>query len=100
MIEKTGRCTGDEVENIEADCTRRYELVVLPHKTGVILKSMDGTQPLVVTVQPATFDSREYSCVKIDGYCVPFAAEQTGGPYSGSTILRYVIRYQQVGGVV
>jgi hypothetical protein len=98
LITKTGRCTHDEAADIEADCTRRYELVVFPQADGVVLKSMDGTTPSVVEVTPPTV-AVTYRCVKIEGRVTPFAYTQPDGPYQNKAILKYIIKYQQVGEV-
>jgi len=94
----TGRCTEDERSDIEDNCTRRFEMVTLPNASGAILKSMDGSQPRVLSVEPPTFGGASYDCVKVEGRCWPCAYQQADGPYSGHTILYYLIRYQQVGG--
>lgn len=99
VIEKSGRCTENEVIGIESNCTRRYEMVTLPHVAGATLKSMDGTRPLIVLVCPATFGGRAYRCVKVDGTVNPFAYRQTAGPFEGKFILEYSMKYQEVGGV-
>lgn len=99
QIEVTGRCTADERAAIEAGCTRRFELIPLPQMAGAVLKSLDGTNPIIVEVTPSTLTGSKYNCVKIEGVCNPFAYRQADGPYVGKTILRYLIRYQQVGGV-
>jgi hypothetical protein len=99
VIVQTGRCTGEEWAAVEADCTRRYEMVILPHASGAILKSLDGTVPALVEVRPPTLTNKAFLCVKTDGRCRPFAPAQVGGPYNGQTILRYQIRYQEVGAV-
>lgn len=99
VIERTGRCTSDERDSIESNCTRRFALVAIPQATGAVLKSMDGTRPLLVEVAPGTFAGKVYNCVKIDGRCSPFSYVQTGGPYSGKAIHQYRIIYHEVGGV-
>lgn len=98
VITETGRCTASEAAAIEAGCTRRFELITLPNVAGVILKSMDGSVPALVAVTPSTI-GRTYNCVKTDGRVEPLAPVQTGGTYSGAAIMRYTMRYQQVGGV-
>jgi hypothetical protein len=99
VIERTGRCTSDERTDIESNCTRRYELVGIPQASGAILKSMDGSRPLLVEVTPGTFSGQVYRCVKVDGRCSPFSYVQTDGPYAGKAVHRFRIVYQQVGGV-
>jgi len=99
VIEVMGRCTDDEVAEVEADCTRRFELVPIPNASGAIFKSMDGSLPKTVKVEPSTFDGKRYTCVKVDGRCNPLAPEQSGGSYNGKAVLRFVERYQEVGGV-
>jgi len=98
IITKTGRCTHDEAADIEADCTRRFELVVFPQADGVVLKSMDGSTPSVVDVTPPTVGVT-YRCVKVEGRVTHFAYTQPAGPYTGKKILKYIIKYQQVGAV-
>ena len=94
----TGRCTGDEAAGIERGCTRRYRLVVLPHASGAILKSMDGTRPYVQRVTVPT-TGVSYSAVKVFGRAQALAPAQVGGLYAGKTILRFAMHYQEVGGV-
>lgn len=98
VIKVTGRCTHDEARAIESGCTRRYEMILLPHASGAILKSLDGTVPLLVKVTPPTI-GRTYQCVKVGGRTRPFAYQQKAGPYIGKSILSYEIVYQEVGGV-
>ena len=99
VITLSGRCTGDMVETVESDCTRRFEMVAIPNSEGAILKPLDGTSGRIIEVTPSTLTNRKYLCVKVDGRTNPFAYEQTEGPYEGQTILWYVMRYQEVGGV-
>lgn len=99
VITLSGRCTGDEAAGIERDCTRRYEMVTLPNAAGAILKSHDGTNPKVIEITPSTITTRKYKCVKVDGRVNPLAPAQPDGPYAGQTILRFMVRYQEVGGV-
>ena len=96
-ITMTGRCTDDEVTAVEANCTRRYTMVVIPNARGAILKSLDGTIPKLVEVTPATIPRRKYTCVKVDGFCNPFAFQQSAGAYTGKCILEFTIVYQEVG---
>jgi len=98
IIEVTGRCTEDEIDDIEANCTRRYEMVPIPNASGAVLKSLDGTQPVKLEVEPPTFGGRKYECVKVDAYVNPFAYLQDGGSYDGHYITTYYVRYQEVGG--
>lgn len=96
----TGRCTSDERADIEANVTRRYEMVTLPNAGGAVLKSLDGSTPFLVEVEPPTMGGAVYTCVKVEGACTPFApAQPVGSPYAGKTILSYRMRYLQVGGV-
>ena len=99
VIEESGRCTQNDVADVESDCTHRYQMVELPHMAGAILKALDGTDPKTVEVNPSTFGTQSYTCVKVDGQCQPFAPRQSGGSFSGSYVLRYRIVYQEVGGV-
>lgn len=94
----TGRCTPDEVADIEADCCRRYELVPVPRSTSVIFKSLDGVSPSAVSITPATI-GKSYTCVKVDGYVNPFAPVQPAGTHIGQAILRFTEVYQQIGNV-
>jgi len=100
VILERGRCTGDAatVEDIEDNCTRYYRMVRVPNASGAYLKSMDGTNPVVTEITPPTID-KTFSCVKVDGRVNPFAPSQSGGDYSGSTVLQYVRRWQEVGGI-
>jgi hypothetical protein len=99
IIQMSGRCTENEIANIEGNCTRRYEMITLPNTSGATLKSLDGTRPLITAVQPSTFGGKVYRCVKVDGTVNPFAYKQKAGPYVGKFILQYFIKYQEVGGV-
>jgi hypothetical protein len=99
VIEVTGRCTREERAAIEANVTRRYDLVPLPNSGGAILKTLDGSTPRVVEILPDTFKGQRFRCVKVSGVVNPMAPEQHGGSYSGRTILRFAMRYQEVGGV-
>ena len=99
VITMTGRCAESDVATVEGSCTRRFELVPIPNSTGAILKSLDGSVPGIVSVEPATFGGRKYNCVKVDGYTNPFAPQQTGGPFSGKAVLQFVIVYHEVGGI-
>ena len=98
IIVETGRCTHDEASSIEARCTRRYRVVVVPASTGGVLVALDGTTPsLRRVVHRAT--GRTYKCVKVDGRCNALAPLQSGGAAVGRTVCTYMIRYQQVGSV-
>lgn len=99
VIEETGRCTASERTAIEAEVTRRFQLVPYPNANGVVLKSLDGTNPVVQDVRPETFRGDKFRCVKVEAYCNPLAPEQEGGDYNGHAILSYYIRWQQVGDV-
>jgi hypothetical protein len=99
IVMVTGRCTQDEVHVVEGNCTRRYSMVTLPNASGAVLKSLDGTLPMIVMVTPSTMPTRSYRCVKVDGRCNPHAYQQAAGPYAGYMILTFMIRYQEVGGV-
>jgi len=100
VITKRGRCTHDERSGIEANCTKVYEMIRIPNASGAVLKSMDGTQPRIVQVQPPTLTPATYNCVKVSGRVNPFApAQPTGSPYAAKYILSYEIVYQEVGGV-
>ena len=97
VIEVEGRCTPDNAANIERDCTHRYVLEPIPNASGAVLKSLDGTNPKVVNVKPSTTNT-SYQCVKVEGIVNPFAPSQDGDhPQSGDPILRFHMRYQQVG---
>lgn len=99
VIEQTGRCTETERSSIEADVCRRYQLIPFPNASGVVLKSLDGTNPQVEDIRPSTFSGDRFSCVKVEAYCNPMAPKQTAGTYNGRYILAYYIRWQQVGDV-
>jgi hypothetical protein len=107
LITITGRCTEDERDGIEEDCTRRYKMETMPNAAGAILKSLDGTNPQVVTITPSTWATviswgaagPAYQCVKVDGRCNPHAYQQAAGPFAGHTILTFLLKYQEVGGV-
>lgn len=99
VITVSGRCTESERTTVEGSVTSRFELLQFPNSRGVVLKPLDGTRPRIVEIQPPTFGGVRYRCVKIDGYCNPHATLQTEGTYAGKYILRFVMRYQQVGSV-
>lgn len=98
VITITGRCTHDEAAAIESGCTLRYQMVPLPHAQGAILKTMDGTIPMLSIVTPPTI-GLPYTCVKVRGRVNPLAYVQEEGPFAGFAILKYEMVYQQVGGV-
>jgi len=99
VITMYGRCTHDKQEEVESDCTRKYDMVSIPNTSGAVLKSLDGTFPTIVEVEPTNMPAQRYRCVKVDGRVNPYAPQQTGGPYDGYYILAYEITYQEVGGV-
>ena len=97
VIIATGRCTGDAatVADIENSCCRRYSLAHIPNTSNVVFKSLDGTIPVTISITPLTI-GKTYTCVKVEGRVNPLAPQQTAGPRSGSTILHYMMRYQEV----
>jgi hypothetical protein len=99
VIEETGRCHASERADIEADICRRYQLIPYPNAAGVVLKALDGSNPQIQQIRPTTFSGDKFKCVKVEGYCNPFAPEQTGGTHNGKAILAYYIRWQQVGDI-
>lgn len=98
-IIQTGRCSGDfeTIQFIEGNVTRVFTLEQFPNARGVILKSLDGNAPIVVEVEPPTMPGVRYNCVKVEGVCTPFAAQQDSGVFEGMTVLSYRIVWQQVG---
>ncbi len=92
----TGRCTPDEVTSIEGNCCRRFEIVPVPRSNSVVFKALDGTTPVQQSITPPTI-GRTYTCVKTEGYCNPFAPQQTGGAQIGQAILRFFEQYQSIG---
>lgn len=74
-------------------------MVTLPNASGAVLKSLDGTLPKPLWISPSTMPGTMYQCVKVDGRCNPFAYKQKEGPFTGSEILTFYIKYQEVGGV-
>jgi hypothetical protein len=100
VLVATGRCTDDERAGIEAGATRRYQMVVAPNASGAVLKSLDGTNPTVLTISPPALPGASFKCVKVDARVSPFAYRQVGGTYNGKYIHRFRIVYQEVGGVV
>lgn len=101
VITVTGRCTADEAAAIEAGCTRFYDLASIPQTSGAVLRSKDGTVPVLVQITPTT-TGLSYWCVKVDGRVNPLSAVQPAGAPAaivGKAILSYMIRYQQVGAV-
>jgi hypothetical protein len=97
VITIVGRATADLAAAIEAGVCRRYRLVPYPAATGAVLKVLDGSSAVAQTVTvPNT--SRSYTCVKVRGEANPLAPTQAAGmPYAGQAIVRFVLRYQQVG---
>ena len=100
IITVTGRCTDDLRATIEANCTRRYKMVLAPNAAGAVLKALDGTFPRIVEIRPPAMPGAVFRCVKVDGRVEPYAYRQTGGAYNGQFIHRFRMVYQQVGGVV
>lgn len=98
VIIVTGRCLGSDAAAIALGCCRNYELVKIPHSTNVVFKSLDGVAPTLVSVTPPTIGIA-YPCVKVEGYTQPMAPLQTGGPYTGNTVLRFTIKYQEVNSI-
>lgn len=101
LIIETGRCTSDsETRNaILAKQTRRYVLVAIPQAQGVVLKSLDGTTPIVQTVTPPTIGI-SYPCVLVEAELNPLAPVQSGGAHVGTAVLAYRRVWQEVGEVV
>ena len=68
-ITQFGRCSGEQItiKEIEEKCTRIFTLVQIPNAKGVVLKSLDGTEPTIIDVEPTTMGGRKYRCVKIYG---------------------------------
>lgn len=100
VIKIRGRATADMADTIEGDCTRRHQMVAIPHAAGAVLKSMDGTNPVVVSITvPIT--GRTYRCVKVDGRAIPFAPQQTtrDSAFVGNGIVAFEEIYKEVGGV-
>ena len=101
VLTETGRCTADEAAAIEAGCTRSYELIRIPHASGVVLKALDGTNPVLYTVTHPT-SLRVFTCVKVDARTNSFAATQptaSGWIVSGKAVLRFMRKYQEVGSI-
>ena len=98
-ITQFGRCSGDQntIKQIEEKCTRVFTLIQIPNSKGVVFKSLDGTEPVIIEVEPTTMGGRKYRCVKIYGRCTPFAPVQEYGEYAGVAVMQYEIVYQQVG---
>lgn len=98
-ITQFGRCSGDQntIKEIEEKCTRNFVLVQIPNAIGVVLKSLDGTEPTVVEVEPTTMGGRKYKCIKVRGRCTPFAPVQEHGEFQGVAVMQYEIVYQQIG---
>lgn len=99
VLEESGLCTPDEAYGIEGGCTKRFALTALPQACGAVLKVLDGTTPTIVAITPLTYGN-VYRCIKVHGQVEPFAPAQEFGTYINKAILSYVIRYQQVGGVI
>ena len=78
---------------------RRYALVALPETAGAIIKSLDGTVPVITVLLPSAENGVTYTCVKVEGWVQQLTYKQTAGPYEGYEIFRYWMRYQEVGEV-
>jgi hypothetical protein len=98
VIEETGLCLTSDVPGIEAGCCKRYRMVPIPGGSGAILKVLDGVTPMISWITLSTL-GRSYYCAKVYGEVNPYAPEQLGGALEGRTVLQYVMRWQQVGGV-
>jgi len=96
LLEETGLCLRADVVPIEKGILTRFKLIPIPNARGAVLKVMDGSNPMIFSVKPSTYDTA-YPCVKIAGYVNAFAAAQDGGPLHGETVLLYTIKYQTVG---
>lgn len=99
IIVQYGRCDGDSktVESI-LNGGSLGDVIWVPGTRGVSFKPRDGTNPSVVKVTPPTIGFT-FTCVKISGRVWPMAAEQPGGVFSGKTVLRYEVIYQQIGNI-
>lgn len=100
VLVRRGRCKATTTARtaVEGGTTKHYELVLVPQTQTLVLKSMDGTTPTVLTLKPSTFPTGNYNVVKVGGILRPLAATQpTGGYGAGSAILEYEMRYQEVG---
>jgi hypothetical protein len=97
VIEESGLCVAGDIATISRDCCWRYRMVALPNVAGAVFKSLDGSVPRVTRVAPATFGGTGYDCVKVFYEVNPYAPLQSGGVYSGSSVLAYTIRWQQIG---
>ena len=98
VIEETGLCLATDVARIEAGCCKRYRMVPIPGGAGAILKVLDGVTPIVAWITLPTMGV-SYYCAKVYGEANPYAPAQLGGALSGKTVLQYIVRWQQVGGV-
>ena len=96
VLEETGLCLRADVVAIETGVLTRFKLIPIPNSKGAVLKVLDGSNPIIYSIKPSTYD-RTYPCVKIAGFVNPFAAAQDGGPLAGQTVLLYTVRYQTVG---
>lgn len=96
VIEVSGRATASESATLRSGVVTRFQLVPFPAAKGAMMKMLDGSRVEDVRLTDST--GTTYHCVKIYADVNPLAPTQaTGWPYAGSKIVRYLLRYQQVG---
>ncbi|MDD5705437.1 MAG: hypothetical protein PHR35_05895 [Kiritimatiellae bacterium] len=96
VIEVSGRATSDESATLRAGVVTRYQMVPYPAARGAEMKPLDGSQAAVATLKDST--GVNWKVVKVYAEVNPMAPTQAiGMPHATKTIVRYLLRYQQVG---
>lgn len=96
VIEVTGRATSDERADLEDGVVSRYVLVPYPAAAGATFKILDGSRESYTTLTLPT--GARLQCVKVAAEVNPMASTQSAGmPHAGEVIVRFALRYQQVG---
>lgn len=98
VVEASGRATSDERATIEAGVVTRYQLVPYPAARGALLKVLDGSHARRYLLALPT--GRSVTCVKTYAEVNPMAHTQGADmPHAGKRIVRFLVRYQQIGRV-
>lgn len=98
VVEASGRATSDERAAIEANVVTRYQLVPYPAARGALLKILDGSRAHSYLLSLPT--GRSVKCVKVYAEVNPLAFTQGADmPHAGKRIVRFLVRYQQIGRV-
>lgn len=98
VVEASGRATSDERAALEAGVVTRYQLVPYPAARGALLKVLDGSHARRYLLALPT--GRSVMCVKTYAEVNPMAHTQGADmPHAGKRIVRFLVRYQQIGRV-